>query len=525
MVASDAILLIFSITVQGFFPYEHHTTVLPMLAETLASSPKCGVFLSPCFLTSDLLFRCDILKGKNESPRYPKWKDIILKPVQNPSREQTASIATDVVQWSTALTQLHARLAPHFARPEPRRRALAYLQGLLSSIERKNGWQLAEHAREATPYGMQRLLVGSVWDADLVRDDLRHYVLEHFGDPEAVLAIDETSFPKSGDKSAGVQVQYCGTTGQVENCQVGVFLSYVTKPGHTLIDRELYLPLSWTKDRKRCLAADIPDSLGFQTKCELAVHMLERVAAAQIPFSWVVADSVYGSNLDLRTWLEQQNRPYVLAVVCDEPVGIRTPDGQRRQVEVRQVEALMLTEQQWQRLSMSEGTKGPRLFDWAVVPILQQWEEDGRHWLLLRRSLTDPHDIVFFFVFAPSGTTLLEMVRAIGARWHIEEDFANAKDLGMDHYQVRSFLGWYRHITLVMLAHAFLTVICAQDQSVPSSSLLQAPLTVPEVRHLLGHLLWPSAHSVTLVLAWSAWRRWHRHLAGYYHTRRRLQAG
>jgi SRSO17 transposase len=205
----------------------------------------------------------------------------------------------------------------------------------------------------------------------------------------------------------------------VENCQFGVFLSYVTAAGHTLIDRELYLPLSWTNDRKRCQTAGIPDSVRFQTKCELAVQMLERVWAAQIPFAWVVADSVYGGNLDLRTWLEQHQRSYVLAIACDEPVGIRTADGQRHQVQVREVEALMLADQGWQRLSMSEGTKGPRLFDWAVVPILQQWEQDGRHWLLLRRSLTDPRDIAYYFVFAEPATTLLEMVKAIGQRWPI----------------------------------------------------------------------------------------------------------
>jgi SRSO17 transposase len=231
---------------------------------------------------------------------------------------------------------------------------LAYLQGLLSSIERKNGWSLAEHAREASPYGMQRLLVGSVWDAGLVRDDLCRYVLEHLGDPEAVLAIDETSFPKRGDKSAGVQIQYCGTTGQVENCQVGVFLSYVTERSHTLIDRELYLPLSWTSNRQRCQAAGIPDTVRFQTKCELAIQMLERVSAAQIPFAWVVADSVYGSNLDLRTWLEQHHHSYVLAVACDELVGIRTADGQRCQVEVHEVEALLLADAEQHRYARSQ---------------------------------------------------------------------------------------------------------------------------------------------------------------------------
>jgi hypothetical protein len=194
----------------------------------------------------------------------------------------------------------------------------------------------------------------------------------------------------------------------------------------------------------------------------------------------------------------------VLAVACDEPVGIFLPDGRRRRVEVRDVEALVLQEQDWQRLTMSEGTKGPRLFDWAAVPILHQWEADGRHWLLIRRSISDPGEKTYSFVFAPPDTTLCAMVRASGARWHIEEDFETGKDLGLDHYQVRSFTGWYRHITLVMLAHAFLTGICAQ--SLPSGSPLVAeealptldaafdarpllPLTVPEVRHLLGQLL------------------------------------
>ena len=246
-------------------------------------------------------------------------------------------------------------------RPEPRRRALAYLQGILSSLERKNGWHLAEHAREATPYGMQRLLSSAVWDANLVRDDLREYVLEQLGDPQAILAIDETSFPKRGSKSAGVQVQYCGTTGQVENCQVGVFLAYVSEKGHTLIDRELYLPSQWIEDQQRCREAGIPETVGFQTKCELAQQMLERVWKAAIPIAWIVADTVYGGNLDLRTWLEAHEYPYVLAVACNEPVGILTSDGRRRQVEVREVAALLLHAQDWQRLSMSEGTKGPRL--------------------------------------------------------------------------------------------------------------------------------------------------------------------
>ncbi len=445
-----------------------------------------------------------------------------------------ATTPADVCRWVQGLVRLHARIAPRFARPEPRRRALAYLQGIVSDTARKNGWQLAEHAGEARPDGMQRLLSSAVWETDGVRDDLRTYALERLGQESAVLVIDETSFPKRGKKSAGVGLQYCGTTGKVENCQVGVFLSYVTAKGHTLIDRELYLPLDWIEDQERCQAAGIPEAVRFQTKPELAIQMLKRIFQAQLPIAWVVADSVYGGNLDVRTWLEAHGYPYVLAVACDEPVGIVTPDGQRRLMEVRAVEALLLQEQDWQRLAMSEGTKGPRLFDWAVIPILHQWENDGRHWLLIRRSLTDPHEQAYYFVFAPAGTTLQEMVQAIGARWHIEEDFEQAKDMGLDHYEVRSFLGWYRHVTLVMLALAYLAGICCEENvpllcvATPPTeplTLLVLPLTVPEVRHLLGHLIWPTPRTMPRALAWSRWRRCHQRRASYFHTKRRLKAG
>jgi SRSO17 transposase len=377
---------------------------------------------------------------------------------------------------------------------------------------------------------MQRLLSQAVWDTDGVRDDLRCYALEQLGQESAILAIDETSFPKQGKKSAGVGMQYCGTTGQVENCQVGVFLSYVTAKGHTLIDRELYLPFDWCEDRQRCQAAHVPETVRFQTKPELAIMMLERIFHAHLPIAWIVADTVYGGNLDLRTWCEQHQYPYVMAVACNEPVGIVTPNGVHRRVEVGEVEALVLHEQDWQRLSASEGTKGPRLFDWGVVPMLHQGQDDGRHWVLIRRSLADPQEKRYYFVFGPQGTTLPEMVKASGARWHIEEDFENAKDLGLDHYEVRSFLGWYRHITLVLLALAYLAGICATAAAVPAGPAPSTrhpvlPLTIPEVRHLLARLIWPLSSSVRWVLAWSWWRRCHQRRASYFHTKRRLKAG
>jgi SRSO17 transposase len=439
----------------------------------------------------------------------------------------------DVSRWVQSLYCLHARIGPRFARSEPRCRVLRYLQGILSDTARKNGWQLAEHAREARPDGMQRLLSQAVWDTNGVRDDLRAYALEQLGAEGAILVIDESGFPKRGTKSAGVGLQYCGVTGQVENCQVGVFLAYVTARGHTLIDRELYLPLDWCEDPERCRAAHIPESVRFQTKPELAIQMLTRVKEVGCLVAWVVADTVYGGNLDLRNWLEAHGYAYVLAVACDEPVGIMTPDGQRRRMQVRDVEALLLQEHDWQRLAMSEGTKGPRLFDWAVVPILHQWEDDGRHFLLMRRSLTDPNEKTYSFVCALPGTTLQQMVQASGARWHIEEEFENAKDLGLDHYEVRSFVSWYRHVTLVLLALAYLSGLCACERDAMGTSTTSRSastaevlaLTVPEVRHLLGRLIWPACSSAPQVLAWSWWRRVHQRRASYFHTRRRLEAG
>lgn len=434
----------------------------------------------------------------------------------------------DVWRWSQELERLHARIAPRFVRPEPRRRAFAYLKGIVSATRRKNGWQLAEHAGESRPDGMQRLLNSAVWDADLVRDDLRAYILERLGDPHAVLVIDESCFCKRGKKSAGVKPQYCGRTGRVENCQVGVFLSYVSKKGRTLIDRELYLPKEWIDDPQRCREAGIPEETRFRTKCELARLMVERLWEACIPFSWVVADTVYGGNLDLRTWLEKHGYSYVLAVACDEPVGIQTASGRKRMTVA---EALAFHTDTWQRLSMSDGTKGPRWFDWAVMPMLHGWEDDGRHFLLVRRCLDNPNEKAYYFVFAPLGTTLAEMVQAIGARWGIEECFEITKDMGLADYEVRSFIAWYRHITLVMLVEACLAGICAAaSASSPKLAIAEGtcpllPLTIPEVRHLLASLLWPLPRSHTLLLSWSWWRRCHQSRASYFHTKRRLAAG
>jgi len=448
-----------------------------------------------------------------------------MKQSQHTTSSELKTTANDVVRWVIELRHLHARMAPFFARPEPRQRCLLYLHGILSDVARKNGWQLAEQAGETRPDGMQRLLSNAVWDESRVRDELRTYVLERLGAEHALVAIDETSFPKRGEKSAGVAPQYCGTTKQVENCQVGVFLSYISPLGHTLLDRELYLPRHWVEDRSRCEEAGIPDTVRFQTKCELARQMMERLHQAQIPIDWVVADTVYGNNLDLRTWLEDHGYCHVLAVANTEQIGIMTADGPKL-VTVKQAEQLLVKPQDWQRLSVRTGTKGPLLFDWACVPILHHWADDQRHWLLIRRIPNDPNEKTYYLVFGPAGTTLEVMVGAIGSRWCIEEEFENAKDLGLDHYEVRSFVGWFRHMTLVLLVLAMLTVICARERLSFSASesnqtpALPIPLTVPEVRRLLGRLLFPLSRSARGVLDWSWWRRCQQGRAS--HAKRRL---
>jgi SRSO17 transposase len=441
------------------------------------------------------------------------------------------------------LNQLHQRLRPHFARPEPHHHALLYLRAVLSEIPRKNGWQIAEHARLPQPYGMQRLLSRATWDQDGVRDELRSFVcqvltppsLEHPGTPTPfpVGVMDESGFPKRGQHSAGVGPQYCGLTGRVENCQVGVFLSYVTGQGHALIDRELYLPEDWCSDLPRRRAAHIPDTVGFRTKPELAQQMVQRAQAARLPIRWVVADTVYGHSPDLRQWLQEQGYAYAMAVPCTEVICVQTPAGALLS-DVGSIAHHQLRSRDWQRLSQSQGTKGERLFDWAILPWMQAGTVDGRHFLVIRRCLDDPSQLAFYLVLAPLSTPLSTIVQAIGARWHIEEDLEASKDLGLDQYEVRSYLGWYRHLTLVMLAYAFLVSICIQE-SHPPPALTEGPvappaqpliaLTPPEVRHLLARLLFPAPTSAPLIWQWSWWRRTHQYWAGYYHRRRREKAG
>jgi SRSO17 transposase len=364
--------------------------------------------------------------------------------------------------WLAGLDALFARVAGRFGRVEPRRQARLYLMGLLAPLERKNGWQLAEAAGDAAPDRMQRLLNNARWDARQVRDDLRSYVVEHLGDPGGVLIVDETGFLKKGTRSAGVQRQYSGTAGRVENCQLGVFLAYAAPRGRALIDAELYLPRSWAGDRARCAEAGVPGEVGFATKPELARSMLGRALDAGVPARWVTADEAYGQDHKFRAFCEQHRVGYVAAVPCSQSTGPGTGYGNTG--SRADVLAASAPETAWKRLSAGDGAKGPRLYDWAMatLPITREPSEGFERWLLIRRSITDPDDLAYYLCFGPAGTTIGQLVRIAGSRWAIEECFQSAKnETGLDHYQVRRYDSWYRHITLAMLAHAYLAVTAA----------------------------------------------------------------
>ncbi|XXG09514.1 IS701 family transposase [Micromonospora sp. SH-82] len=362
----------------------------------------------------------------------------------------------EIVGWRAGLDDLLARFAHRFGRAEPRRQALTYLVGLLSPLATKNGWTLAEAAGDTTPDRMQRLLNRSAWDPDAVRDDLFAYVSEHLGHDDGVLIVDETGFLKKGIKSAGVQRQYSGTAGRTENCQLGVFLAYAGPQGRTLIDRELYLPRGWCDAAARRTEAGIPASVGFATKPALGLRMLERAVTAGLPARWVTADEAYGQDSKFRTWLQQQRLGYVLAVPCNQRIPTNVGSS-RPDVLAANAPALA-----WKRRSCGDGAKGPRLYDWAVASLPGTIDGYG-HWLLTRRSITDPTDLAYYLCFGPADTEDEQLIRIAGTRWAIEECFQTAKtEVGLDHYQVRRYDAWYRHITLVLCVHAYLAVTAAQ---------------------------------------------------------------
>jgi SRSO17 transposase len=375
--------------------------------------------------------------------------------IDEPSQHPPAELdLLDVQVWNVYWAQVERRIGPFFARSDARERAMSYLAGLLSPAERKNSWQLAEISGSSNPYGFQHLLGRADWDADALRDSLRSYVTDYLAESDAVGVIDETGFLKKGSHSAGVARQYSGTAGRIENCQIGVFLAYASQYGQTLLDRELYLPKEWTDDRERCRRAGIPDQRVFATKPALAQQMLQRTREAGLKLAWVTGDSVYGDDRALRQWLESRFQPYVLAVSGKESVWI---SHEQRQIKTILAE---LPTQGWERLSAGAGSKGPRLYDWLGIEVSAPEQQNWKRTLLIRRSISDPSEVTGYMVFARAHTTLAEVVRVAGTRWTVEESIQTAKgEVGLDHYEVRSWTGWYRHMTLAMWASAFLSVI------------------------------------------------------------------
>jgi SRSO17 transposase len=427
-------------------------------------------------------------------------------------------VSVDGARWWAHFDELMGRVAGRFARVESRRRARNLVLGLASELPRKNCWSIAEHAGDATPTGMQHLLCRASWDTNGVRDDLRGYVVDHLGCDEAVLVVDETGDLKKGSHTVGVQRQYTGTAGRIENAQVAVYLTYATGKGHALIDRALYLPKCWANDRDRRADAGVPQEVEFATKPALARQMIVRALDGGASAQWVAGDEVYGADPGLRQVLENRRTGYVLAVACSHQVT--TSAGRLRADQVRAA----LPPRAWQRLSAGAGSKGPRFYDWAWVTITGDAECGRRRWLLIRRN-NHTGELAYFRCYAPNPVPLSVLVRVAGRRWTVEESFQAGKGLaGLDQHQVRRWISWHRWTILAMLAYAFLAALAAteRDQHPRTQGLIS--LTCNEIHHLFNTLIALPIHNLYHRLRCSTWRRQHQHRARTSHYQRRTTA-
>jgi SRSO17 transposase len=423
-------------------------------------------------------------------------------------------------QWQQVLTRVLTSFAGRFGRVEPRRAAAAFVTGLLADIEVKTCWQLAEQAGHARPDAMQRLLYRAVWDADAVRDDVRKVVVDRFGDPDGVLVVDETGDLKKGVHSVGVQRQYTGTAGRIENAQVGVFLGYASRHGHTLIDRRVYLPASWTDDRDRCQAAGVPDEVEFATKPDLAAEMITTAVNVSVPAAWVAADEAYGNSSVFRADLREHRLGYVLAVSRSHLVPL---DAGKVKVRADRI-ASELPASAWQRRSAGAGSKGSRFYDWAWLDDVTtdaDPDDGGEHSLLIRKN-TSTGELAFYRCWTPRPVTLAHLVRVAGIRWTVEEAFQAAKSqVGLDQHQVRRWDSWHRFTTLALAALAVLAICAADAADEPLESGL-IKLTVNEVRRLINTFIIRPIHQLAHRLRWSQWRRRHQARARRAHYTRRL---
>jgi SRSO17 transposase len=390
--------------------------------------------------------------------------------------------AEDLDEWGADFLRFCARFADVFGRKEPRAQAIKYLRGLMSSVPRKNSWQVAEVMGDRIPDATQRLLYRAEWRADAARDRLRQFVVEVFGEDDGIGVVDETGFIKKGKRSVGVKRQYSGTAGKVENCQIGTFLSYATTKGHVFLDRRLYLPEEeWCNDLERREQAKVPADVLFQTKPQQAMAMLEDAWQAGVPMRWVAGDEVYGDSTALRDLIARNERWYVLTVRTPTPVWTERPqviepepqEGGRPRTKVRLAEGapsaitvkevvVSWPESRWQSLAVAEGEKGLITYDWACQRIVESRNglPGPDAWLVARRSLSDPTDIAYYLSNAPVDTPLLKLAQVASTRYTVEQCIEEAKgETGLDEYEVRYWHSWHRHITLSMMAHAWLASV------------------------------------------------------------------
>jgi SRSO17 transposase len=391
-----------------------------------------------------------------------------------------ASVETTLELWASSLRDAKARIRPLFPQDRVAASAGRFLDALLGPERRKTGWMRAEAAGDPGPWRQQAILGRGRWDADALRDIVRDHALETLADPDAALVIDETGFLKQGKASCGVGRQYTGSAGKITSCQIGVFAAYASRHGHAFLDRALYLPKSWTDDPARLAAAQVPPGVGFATKPRLAGRMVERAIAAGVPFAWVAGDSVYGVG-EVEMALRRAGKGYVLGVNATQPfnswIGKPEVAGTAEQI------AQGLEPSAWRRLSAGDGAKGPRLSDWAYLELADLDADEYRAgatgvWtrgLLIRRNIADG-ECAFFTTWCPAGTAIEALVAVEGRRWAVEDAFETAKtELGLDHNETRSWHGWHRHVSLVMLAFAMLAAIRCRANAPPPPKTLIGP--------------------------------------------------
>src|SRR3974390_1436607 len=375
-----------------------------------------------------------------------------------------ASVEDTLTLWASSLRDIKQRIRPLFTQERVAASAGQFLDGLLGGEPRKTGWMRAEAAGDPGPWRQQAILGRGQWDADALRDSVGEDGLKTLGDEDAVLVIDETGFLKQGKASCGVARQYTGSAGKITNCQIGVFASYVSRHGHAFIDRALYLPKEWTDEPARLKAAHVPSDVGFATKPKIARRMIARAIAAKVPFSFVAADSVYGTG-EIETQLRKAGKGYVLGIASNHV--FHSWGKQQPIAGTASAIAQSLPKKAWRRLPSGEGTKGPRWHDWAYLEMADldasEYNDDlAGEWtrgVLIRRNIADS-SLAFFSTWSPKGTSIQKLVSVEGRRWAIEDSLETTKkQLGVDNNETRSWHGWHRHVSLVMLPFAMMAVM------------------------------------------------------------------